>query len=182
MKNLNIYATVLILIFIGCDDVDSVLKYQACCGAEPVEFVQDNYYIYVPNCFTPNGDGINDIFWPSFSSNIESVKSYEIYSIENGLSVRIFFTTNFYLFELNDKVWYGRDMDNNLYVGKFGYKMVFISTDGQEIPIQGYSCSIVCGKSAEIFYDRKDCFFPAQGYGGKLDRMVPSFESECFNH
>lgn len=181
MKILIIYSAILFFTFIACDDVDSVLKYQACCGSEPVEFVQDSYQIFVPNCFTPNGDNINDIFWPVFSLNIVLIKSYEIYS-NDSFTQLIFFSKNISPFDPQSNVWYGWDLNNNRYVGKFKYKFVFIGNDGREITIKGAGCAIQCGEAAAIFYKRKGCFFGTQLSNSGFDITIPPEEDSCFNH
>jgi hypothetical protein len=167
------------MLFIACDDVDSVLKYQACCGVTQVEFVQDSYRIFIPNCFTPNGDNINDIFWPYLSPNFERVKTYEIYSVEE-LNKRIFFSKNFTVFEAQSYIWNGRDLNGKPYIGKFKYKFVFITNNGQEITIDGSACAIQCGKEAAIFYQRSGCLFGTQFNGTMFDSSIPAQEDDCF--
>ena len=36
-------------------------------------------HVYVPNGFTPNGDGINDLYFPSFNEAIINVNEWSIY-------------------------------------------------------------------------------------------------------
>ncbi|MFN8348463.1 MAG: hypothetical protein U0X91_25900 [Spirosomataceae bacterium] len=55
-------------------------EYEACCGVQPVEFKHSNGSIYMPNVFTPNGDGINDYFYPFISGEILEIQGFTIFS------------------------------------------------------------------------------------------------------
>ena len=52
--------------------------------------VQPQYAFYIPNAFTPNGDGINDVFQPKGTY----IKSYEMYIFERWGN-ELFHTTDF---------------------------------------------------------------------------------------
>jgi gliding motility-associated-like protein len=52
----------------GCSDQDSVIV-----------FIQKNIDIYIPNVFSPNGDGINDRLVISAASEVEEIESMEIF-------------------------------------------------------------------------------------------------------
>jgi gliding motility-associated-like protein len=53
-----------------------------------MEFVDCDNYVYVPNSFTPNGDGINDYWFPSFNNEGE----FEV-SVFSRWGELVFFTT-----------------------------------------------------------------------------------------
>ena len=79
--------------------------------------------IFVPNCFTPNGDGKNDVFIPE--SNGYEIEEYEFWVLNRWGAV-IFETTNIY------QGWDGtviggvadRIAQNDVYVWKIKYKKV----------------------------------------------------------
>ena len=54
--------------------------------------IDNTFYVYIPNSFTPNNDGINDLFVPSFSST-EEIKSY-LFEVVNRWGEIIFRTDN----------------------------------------------------------------------------------------
>ncbi len=55
--------------FFGCLSEDSVTVHIFC----------DNSQIFIPNSFTPNGDGMNDVFYPR-GTGVSLIKSFRIYN------------------------------------------------------------------------------------------------------
>jgi hypothetical protein len=88
MKNFKLFALMgafICVAFSGCsqDTKDPVVVvdttiYEDCCGTEPVEFKNGGVYVFVPNVFTPNNDGINDYFYPIVDKNVREVVNYVI--------------------------------------------------------------------------------------------------------
>lgn len=70
----------------------------------------ENEEIFIPNSFTPNGDGLNDNFKPIL--NVSQIKNYQ-FSITNRWGEIIFQTNN------PDDYWTGKDRDGNLQFGVF---------------------------------------------------------------
>jgi gliding motility-associated-like protein len=81
----------------GC--IDTLIKYLE---------VKDEYLFYIPNSFTPNGDGINEIFRPL--GNAVNLKDYRM-QIFDRFGHLVFETTNF------EEGWNGR-VDGGSYYGK----------------------------------------------------------------
>ncbi|MFN6377906.1 MAG: gliding motility-associated C-terminal domain-containing protein [Flavobacteriales bacterium] len=90
--------------------------------------VVDNLVVFIPNSFTPDDDGLNDVFLPIFSTEPE------LYSLQvfNRWGDKIFETTDWkqpWLGEVNEGEYYGM---NDLYFWKMSYKGADIDVVEQE--------------------------------------------------
>jgi hypothetical protein len=184
---MKIYPYILLIVSaaflaIQCNEDDEPKQatdpYTACCGLDSVEFIVGNGKLYVPNAFTPNEDGINDVFFPFFNDKVSKIELFQISTPELGL---------IYLVLEVDKqnplasAWNGIDADGNKYAGLFSYYIQITDDAGFSQIISGYACSILCDSFATAFKTKTGCFFPAQSDGnGGLDASLPTFEDECF--
>jgi gliding motility-associated-like protein len=83
-------------------------------GCESYDEVKINIYkgpdIYLPNAFTPNGDGLNDIF----RGIPVGLKQFNYIMIYNRWGQKVFFTTDYR--KGWDGKWNGQKVDNGVYV------------------------------------------------------------------
>jgi gliding motility-associated-like protein len=70
--------------------------------------------IYIPNAFTPNGNGLNEMFKPVFTQ-IERIEEYKFY-IYNRWGNLLYYTTDVY------DGWTGYGSDEGVYVYIIEYK------------------------------------------------------------
>ena len=98
----------------------SVFKYS-------LVIIQDNSYIFIPNTFTPNNDGINDLF----NVTITNVSNYHI---------RLFSRWGQPIFESKDVLnsWDGNFNGKKMPSGVYYYVIDAVSTDGESINRSGY--------------------------------------------
>lgn len=80
-----------------------------------------DYYLVMPNVFTPNGDGVNDYFFPKFIK-IESVEFWVL----NKWGETIFYTD-----DLNSPGWDGQINQELAMPGNYVYKVKFSTLDGR---------------------------------------------------
>jgi gliding motility-associated-like protein len=80
-----------------------------------------DYYLVVPNVFTPNDDGINDYFFPKYI-NIESLEFW----ILNKWGETIFYTN-----DMNSPGWNGKINQEIGTPGNYVYKLKFKTLDGR---------------------------------------------------
>lgn len=78
--------------------------------AEPAKVENKESVIYMPNAFTPNGDGLNDVFLPQTAENI-TVKEYKL-SIYDRSGKLVFYSEEIL------KGWDGRSQDNGTEITK----------------------------------------------------------------
>ncbi|MFH0892814.1 MAG: PKD domain-containing protein [Bacteroidota bacterium] len=104
-----------------------------CYDSIPIDItIQPEYNVFIPNCFTPNGDGHNDTFFPK-GFGIES-NNFEFY-IYNRWGEEIFFSNN-----INNQ-WDGtyRGNGNIVQTGVYPYLLIVKSLSGLE---QRYAGSV----------------------------------------
>lgn len=90
--------------------------------------VIDEHHIYIPNAFTPNNDGLNDIL------------EYKTYGIKNLISFQIFDRTGRLVFETDDleKFWDGNfKSENSQNSNVFVYMAVFEKFSGEKVHHRG---------------------------------------------
>jgi large repetitive protein len=80
-----------------------------------------DYFMVVPNVFTPNGDGTNDYFFPKFL-NIEKLEFWVL----NKWGETIFYTN-----DLQANGWDGTVMGDIAMPGNYVYKLKFETVDGR---------------------------------------------------
>jgi gliding motility-associated-like protein len=100
----------------GCSDQDSVVVY-----------IQKNIDIYIPNVFSPNGDGINDRLLISAASDVEKIESMEIFDRWGNL---VFAAKNF-LPDDPTNAWDGKMRGAEMNPGVYAYKMMARFKDGR---------------------------------------------------
>jgi gliding motility-associated-like protein len=93
----------------GCADKDSVSV-----------FVASDHDIYIPNIFSPNGDGINDVLTISAGDGVEQITSFEIFDRWGNLV----FSVNNISSGSTSISWDGRFKGKEMNAGVFTYKMI----------------------------------------------------------
>jgi hypothetical protein len=154
-------------------------SYEGCCGTEPVTFSSGEGKVYVPNVFTANFDGINDVFLPFYNSHISKIEGFSVSDLEGE---NLYSLAAFDLANPIEGAWDGQLSDGTYHKGPFSYKMTIIDDVGGSSVIEGKARSILCDSAAVIFQTKTGCLFPAQDNGeGGYDGSLPTFEEDCFN-
>ena len=106
----------------GCADRDSMTV-----------FVNTDYKIYIPNIFSPNGDGINDVIMISADESVREIASFSIFDRWGNL---IFGAEHF---QPNDSSvsWDGRMKGEAMNPGVFTFRLVVEFSDGASEVIYG---------------------------------------------
>jgi gliding motility-associated-like protein len=101
--------------------------------------VKDEYWLHIPNSFSPDLDGINDKFCLTYNGVRIETFQINIYDRNSGL---VFLSNNIndMLCELEAKGWDGRHKDsgNELPMGTYIYEMYFQDFQGWKHQEQGY--------------------------------------------
>lgn len=96
--------------------------------------VDKRYDIYVPNVFSPDGDGKNDLFM--IFADVKMVKNIKSFQVYSRWGERIFEFANF-LPNNPDMGWNGKHHGQDLNPGVFAWYAVVELIDGQEVLLEG---------------------------------------------
>lgn len=184
----GLYILTICIWFIGCSSKESNItplaaEYKVCCGQEPVEFSipGKSVYVYVPNLFTPNGDGVNDSFFPIANAQIASLHHFIIYNPQSDPVDTFYQIYNISKDAMKDNGWDGLNKKNQLHKGNFAYTFIGSSVDGTNFTFQGSACSVLCGADAAQLLGKSKCYFPSQAStDGVLNASTAHGESTCF--
>lgn len=106
----------------GCRNSDSVRILVYC----------DNSMVFIPNVFTPNGDGNNDVFYPR-GQGVQKVKTFRIY---NRWGELVFERENFNLNDV-DNAWDGSHKGGIPKPDVYVYLIEAVCFTGEDIHIKG---------------------------------------------
>ncbi len=178
----NLTITFIVFAFSACTQKDStavvVKEYESCCGTQPVTYSNGDMLVYFPNVFTPNADGVNDMFYPILNANVNQASNFVVTDTLDNL---LFQREEFIPKDLVNYAWDGKDQNGKPYKGLFKYHLIVPDGKGGALKIQGKACCIVCGADAAVFKTKEGCFYSTQAKSdGTLDKTLPTQESGCF--
>lgn len=131
----RLFPVVLILsiaFFSGCSTSGDLIRHVNCDGLLTDTLgTNDSGRIFIPNAFTPNGDGLNEVYRP-FTRNIDSIK-FTIYDENNA----VVFTTNI----LGDG-WL--PLPPTLPIKRYYYKIQATSNNNKKIGLCGEVYAMTC--------------------------------------
>ncbi|MFT5167543.1 MAG: hypothetical protein ACI8P3_002781 [Saprospiraceae bacterium] len=142
-----------------------------CCQIPHLEACVGGAKVFVPNAFTANEDGVNDIFIPYGGDGVKEISSFKIFN-ENEI---VFEVSNF---QPGDQTygWDGRLPDGTIEEGIFTYTISITNINNETVDFDGAVC---CRTSYFSCVDlEKHCVYGnQQDYAGGFDYTRPSGEN-----
>jgi gliding motility-associated-like protein len=104
-----------------------IVDEDGCIGRDVLEVnVDKNRHVYIPNAFSPNGDGSNDVFFINASSSVLNIQFFKVY---NRWGEVVFELNGFFANDPNNG-WNGQFKGEMLNPGVFVYHATIIYLDG----------------------------------------------------
>ena len=139
----------------SCNDLKSPSDLENCCSsADPlVELGSSGEYILMPNVFTPNNDGQNDILLPFIFADIDSLSV----TVMAGTST---VHTSSDTLLTNIEFWDGKNGSSLVKEGSYDWELYIRTKTGEEETIKRSFCVFIDCESAADF--PAFCYFPDQ--------------------
>ncbi len=118
------------------NDDDGSNSLESCCDIPPLQAEFADAKAYLPNAFTPNGDGINDIFYVQGGESLEKVNSFQVFD-----GSTIIFDKNEFFPNDTQLGWNGRVLGNSFAEdGVYRYKVTLSSSSNEVAEFEGEVC------------------------------------------
>jgi len=153
---LNTIIFILTSIFCSCHD-EANPSLAGCCEYPVINDSLGNTRVYIPNIFTPNGDGVNDHLYV-IGDSIEMIRNFEIRDRKENI---VFKVNNV---PPNDytKGWDGM-VDGVVIKGLYDISVSIEATDGSIGNYKGKVCNYPCDQiEEEEKIAMKDCHFEVE--------------------
>ncbi len=131
------------LIIIACQKDDKFFN-TGCCLTEAVADWSGNSRLYLPNIFTPNGDGVNDYFYVLADSSLKVVL-FEI----RGKKDKVVYQAKDILANDYSKGWDGK-VNGSVVKGLYSVTLVVEAFDGTRKEYESRVCNFPCGRADEV--------------------------------
>lgn len=105
----------------------TVLDVYGCRVSSVQEILIEEFFVVMPNAFTPDGDGTNDYFFPSFL-HLSDVEFW----VFNKWGETIYYTN-----DPNDNGWNGSLRGKEAPAGNYVYRLVYLTPDGRSKEMTG---------------------------------------------
>lgn len=133
------------LVFVATSD-DEIFTFpssniESCCGLSSTMLPIGNGTIFTPSAFTPDFDGINDVFFPQTDGNIVRIDTFLIKDVETG--VEIFRREN--MTDLSNILagWNGVNQDT-IIAATYEFSISVTARDSTRGRHAGYVCALPC--------------------------------------
>lgn len=158
MKIKILLAILAVIFLINCNKTNT----KSCCTGNPQVASVDSSFIALPNIFTPNGDGINDILYLRVK-NISNLS----FTVSKKLGRNIFLSTDI------NSGWDGNYKGKPSKEKDYTFTLEATTINGKSLSLSGNICLIRdnCAKGPLT-----NCFFDNQFNGNTFDSNLPSGE------
>jgi len=180
MKYFFLLLVVLLLsTFTSCDDDTAEPSiYEGCCEGRG-EYQVAGAQLFIPNIFTANQDGINDIFLVFASDTLQGVQLND-FEVKDLAGQQLFYRSSIIPNSV-DNAWDGVKPNGEAYEGKFFYSLNVVDVSGNITTIEGSACVLTCDSPVSITA-AASCAFGLQhdGAGGFDPGLFPGEDgSNC---
>jgi|GEM_PF-5529628 len=140
-------------ILISCHDTQTVIK--GCCDDPPASAQVGTGWVWVPNVFTPNGDGWHD--WMAVYT--DSMKQIINIEIRNEDKVVVFTKKNIPLHDFGNWIWDGK-INGRVEQALYSFTLQVQAIDHTIKTIEGHICNCPCDQAGdEDFKPISNCEF-----------------------
>lgn len=162
-NNITFGVLILLPILISCkrQNID-----KNCCSSPPAVFSSETAHLGIPNIFTPDGDGANDLLFPLDSG----IANFEFH-------VKDKFGKTMYLTTSSSFLWDGTHEGKTLN-GVYDYELNAKTQDGTSIEHIGKLC-IISNYEGNCIQNSSSCVFDLEWTGSSFNTLTNDLYKPC---